>query len=329
MKTNPTQPDISVVIPTYNRKAMLKEALASVAAQTFNGTVEIIVIDDNSQDGTPHMLRTQYPEVRLIACTENRGPSSARNRGIAAAKGDYIAFLDSDDLWEPDYLKTQLETLGQQPDNPQDTPLDKKHFVVSDLWLWETERDVRHHRPQGMHSDYGSPLHHLLAAGSFIHTPSAAVFPRTAFQQVGMFNETLRFGEDTDLYIRLLMQGYAPRFTRETLVIRRKHGQGQAIETKNMDLRIENRIATLEKYYPLIGQQPLGCSQAEITAQIYAQFATQCYRSHNFFKWITLLKAYADHTSWRSVVPRLKHDFGFTARKISGRLQQWRATEPA
>ncbi|MEM9808922.1 MAG: glycosyltransferase [Cyanobacteria bacterium P01_D01_bin.56] len=318
-ETSP-KPDISVVIPTYNRIAMLREALASALRQTFEGAIEIIVIDDNSQDGTPEIIRDQYPGIYLIACTENKGPSAARNRGIAAAQGDYIAFLDSDDLWEPDYLKTQWETLRQR---------DANHFVVSDLWLWETERNVRHHRPQGMHSDYSSPLHHLLAAGSFIHTPSVAVFPRTAFQQVGMFNENLRFGEDTDLYIRLLMQGYEPIFTQETLAIRRKHGQGQAIETKNMDLRIENRITTLRKYYPLIGKQILGFSLDEITAQIYAQFATLCYRSQHFFKWMTLLKASTNHTSWWSLMPRLKHDLGFTARKISGLLQRWRATEPA
>lgn len=313
-------PNVSVVIPTYNRIAMLREALASVLQQNFEGQLEIIVVDDHSQDGTPDIIRGQYPGVRLIVCPENKGPSSARNRGIAAANGDYVAFLDSDDFWEADYLTTQVAALRSHTEN---------HFAVSDLWLWETEHDRLHHRPQGMHSDYRSPLHHLLAAGSFIHTPSAAVFPRTAFDRAGKFDQALRFGEDTDLYIRLLMQGYQPLFTQKTLVTRRKHGQGQAIEAKNMDLRIKNRIATLRRYYPMVGQQTLGLSLDEITAQIYAQFATQCYRSQHFIKWMTLLKASTRHTSWWSIGPRLKHDFGFTARKISGLLQKWRVTEPA
>lgn len=310
--------DVSVVIPTYNRIAMLKEALRSIFEQTYEGSVEIIVIDDNSQDGTPKIIREQYPEIYLIACSQNGGPSAARNKGIKAAQGRYIAFLDSDDLWEPDYLKTQIDTLETA---------ESGCFSVSDIWLWDTVTDRRYHRPQGLHSDYTSLLHHLLAAGSFIHAPSAAVFPRKAFEQVGVFNESLRFGEDTDLYIRLLLQGYQPIFTQKTLVIRRKHNQGQAIEAKNIDLRIQNRINTLNKYYPLIDTQQIAPSQAELSAQIYTQFATQCYRSQNFIKWMTLLKASTQYTSWWAILPRLSHDFGFTTRKISGVLQKWRMTE--
>ena len=309
--------DVSVVIPTYNRIAMLKEALKSISEQTYAGSVEIIVIDDNSQDGTPQIIREQYPDIHLIACSENGGPSAARNKGIRAAQGRYVAFLDSDDLWEPDYLKTQIDALlaSSNPDR----------FSVSDIWLWDTVTDRRYHRPQGLHSDYTSLLHHLLVAGSFIHTPSAAVFPREAFEQVGVFDESLRFGEDTDLYMRLLLQGYQPIFTQETLVIRRKHNQGQAIEAKNIDLRIQNRIDALNKYYP--DTQQISLSQAELSAQIYTQFATQCYRSQNFIKWMTLLKASTQYTSWWAILPRLSHDFGFTTRKISGVLQKWRMTE--
>ncbi|NEP63683.1 MAG: glycosyltransferase [Symploca sp. SIO2G7] len=309
-------PNVSVVIPTYNRITMLKEALRSVLAQTFEGTIEIIVIDDNSQDGTPQTIQEQYPQIRLITCTKNGGPSAARNKGIKAAQGSYIAFLDSDDLWEPDYLKTQINALAQN---------NRIYFAVSDLWLWETEQNRRFHRPQGMHPDYTSLLHHLLAAGSFIHTPSAAVFPRWVFEQVGGFDQSLRFGEDTDLYIRLLLKGYRPIFTQKILVIRRKHSQGQAIEAKNLDLRIQNRLDTLKKYYPSAPHMEF--SQDELSAQIYTQFATQCYRSQRFIKWMTLLKASTRHTPWWTILPRLKHDFGFTTRKIIGRLQTWRITE--
>ncbi|MEM1239887.1 MAG: glycosyltransferase [Cyanobacteria bacterium P01_H01_bin.26] len=319
--TTAPAPDVSVIIPTYNRIAMLKEALASVLEQTFGGTVEIIVVDDNSQDGTPSIIREQYPDIYLIACSKNGGPSAARNKGICAAQGRYIAFLDSDDLWEADYLKTQVDTLNNQV-SPEPT-----HFSVSDVWLWETDRNVRLHRPQGKHPDYTSLLHHLLAAGSFIHTPSAVVVHRQAFDQVGLFNESLRFAEDTDLYIRLLMAGYQPVFTRKTLTIRRKHSQGQAIEPKNIDLRIQSRIGTLKKYYPLIANGEIEPSLKDISAQIYAQFATQCYRSQHFLKWIALLMASRQYASWQTVMLRVRHDFGFTARKISGFLQKWRTTE--
>lgn len=313
-------PDVSVIIPTYNRIAMLKEALTSVFEQTFEGTVEIIVVDDNSQDGTPQIIQEQYPDIHLIPCSENRGPAAARNKGIKTAQGRYIAFLDSDDLWEKEYLQTQINTLTSQANT--------LYFSVSDICLWDTQRNLRCYRPQELHPDYSSFLHHLLAAGSFIHTPSAAVFPCQVFEQIDLFNESLRFGEDTDLYIRLMMNHYEPIFTHKTLVIRRKHNQGQAIEAKNIDLRIQNRINALKKYYPLIGEKTLGISLEEIHGQIYTQFATQCYRSQHFLKWITLLKASTQYTSWRAVLPRLKHDLSFTTRKISGFLQKWRAMKP-
>ena len=320
--TSETLPEVSIVIPTYNRISMLKEAIAAVLNQTFAGNTEIIVIDDNSTDGTPKIIQEQYPDIYLIPCSENHGPAAARNKGIKAAKGRYIAFLDSDDLWEPDYLQTQIDTLTKQS-------ITQKYFSVSDVWLWKTEKDIRIHCKQGKHPDFSSFLHHLLAAGSFIHTPSAAVFPRQAFERQDLFNESLRFAEDTDLYIRLIIDGYQPIFTRKPLVTRRKHGQGQAIEFKNMDRRIQNRINILQKYYSAIRRDQIDISPEEIRAQIYSQFATQCYRSQHFLKWALLLKTSAQYTSWQSVWPRVKHDVGFTTRRVSSFLQKWGAIKSA
>ncbi|ESA37697.1 glycosyl transferase [Leptolyngbya sp. Heron Island J] len=316
--TDQILPDVSVVIPTYNRISMLKEAIATVLNQTFAGNTEIIVIDDNSKDGTPKTIQEQYPDIYLIACSENHGPAAARNQGIRAAKGRYIAFLDSDDLWESDYLQTQIDALDQQ------SATQANCFSVSDVWLWKTEKDIRIHCKQGKHPDFSSFLHHLLAAGSFIHTPSAAVFPRQAFDRQDLFNESLRFAEDTDLYIRLIIDGYQPIFTRKPLVTRRKHGQGQAIEFKNIDRRIQNRINILQQYYPAIKGDQIDISLEEIRAQIYSQFATQCYRSQHFLKWASLLQTSADYTSWQAVWPRIKHDIGFTTRRLSSFLQKWR-----
>ncbi len=316
-------PDVSIVIPTYNRISMLKQAIGTVLNQTFNGNIEIIVIDDNSKDGTPKTIQKQYPDIYLIACSENRGPAAARNQGIRAAQGHYIAFLDSDDLWEPDYLQTQIDALDNQSATPS------KRFSVSDVWLWKTEKDIRIHCKQGKHQDFSSFLHHLLAAGSFIHTPSAAVFPRQAFDRQDLFNESLRFAEDTDLYIRLIIDGYQPIFTRKSLVTRRKHGQGQAIEFKNIDRRIQNRISILQKYYPAIKRDQTDISSEEIKAQIYSQFATQCYRSQHFLKWASLLQTSAQYTSWLAVWLRIKHDVGFTTRRVSSFLQKWGAVKSA
>ena len=90
---------------------MLEEALASVFKQEFDGTVEVIVVDNNSQDSTPEVVGQKYPDVHLISLKKNVGAYVSRNRALLEAKGKYIAFLDSDDIWKTNYLKTQIAAL--------------------------------------------------------------------------------------------------------------------------------------------------------------------------------------------------------------------------
>lgn len=101
---------ISVVIPAYNAKSTIADAIDSVTAQTTQA-VEIIVVDDGSQDGTADFVANRYPDVH-IERAPNGGPSRARNLGIATASGDWIAFLDADDRWHPEKLTTQLRLCG-------------------------------------------------------------------------------------------------------------------------------------------------------------------------------------------------------------------------
>ena len=101
---------VSVIIPTYNRKGMLLEALESAKAQTYD-QVEIIVVDDGSTDGTFESLQND-PHIQLVR-QENSGPSAARNHGLRLAHGEYLAFLDSDDLWEPEFLEAGVAGLKQ------------------------------------------------------------------------------------------------------------------------------------------------------------------------------------------------------------------------
>ena len=98
-------PAVSVIIPTHNRRAMLREALASVIAQR-GASFEVIVVDDGSTDGTWDDLSAGAENIRTVR-TARRGPAAARNHGIALARGDLIAFLDSDDLWMPEKLARQ------------------------------------------------------------------------------------------------------------------------------------------------------------------------------------------------------------------------------
>ena len=105
---------ISVIIPTFNRLNYLERAIKSVLNQTIK-VDEIIVVDDGSNDGTSEFIRSKYPNLKYIF-QSNRGVSAARNVGIAAAKSNWIAFLDSDDEWMPTKLEQQEKSIIDNPD---------------------------------------------------------------------------------------------------------------------------------------------------------------------------------------------------------------------
>ncbi len=181
-------PLVSVIIPTYNRAALVAEALASVKAQTFRD-FEIVVVDDGGTDGTWEVL-SDCGEIRARRHPHRRGVSAARNTGINAARGQWLAFLDSDDLWLPDKLARQMAYLTTRPS----------------LCLCQTDetwvrRGVR----------VNKPLRHRKVAGRIflpslercMISPSAVMVHRRLFQDHGAFDETLPAAEDYDLWLRL------------------------------------------------------------------------------------------------------------------------------
>jgi len=103
---------ISVVIPAYNAEDTVSDAIESVFGQTYT-VLEVIVVDDGSADGTANLVSSRFPNVRLLRVA-NGGPSEARNRGIALAKGNWIAFLDADDRWHPAKLEMQMAVVNQE-----------------------------------------------------------------------------------------------------------------------------------------------------------------------------------------------------------------------
>ncbi|WAL59165.1 glycosyltransferase family 2 protein [Thermocoleostomius sinensis] len=280
--------DVAVVIPTHNRRLMLEEALNSVLAQSFDGTIRIIVVDDCSQDDTADVIRQRYPQVNLIPLPHNVGAYAARNRAIELTNSRYVAFLDSDDLWEPDYLTIQIDALAGHD----------RSFCVSDVVIWRVDtkqKEVNQQQPNVQR--YGSAFHHLLVGGSFICTPSSVVFPSTLFMEVGQFNESLRIAGDTDFYLRCFLAGYAPIYTKQSLVIWREHGN-QLTHRKNDGLRMQERLIRAQEYYPLIAKQEAIVSLQQIQAEIYLTFAGKHCANHAFGQWLRLALQSARYFSW-------------------------------
>lgn len=198
--------DVSVIIPTYNRAATLVRSLTSVINQSLPPR-EIILVDDGSTDRSEFLVRQQFPQVRYLK-QPNLGVSRARNCGIAAAKGEWIAFLDSDDEWLPSKLAAQRAALRREPFS--------RICHTDEIWL----RSGKHLNPMKKHQKRGGRIfQHCLPL--CVISPSAVMVHRSVFQRVGAFDESLPVCEDYDLWLRICAL-YPVLYVPERLLI--KHG---------------------------------------------------------------------------------------------------------
>ncbi len=183
---------VSTVIPTYDRKADVVLAVASALAQT-HAAQEVLVVDDGSRDGTAEALRARYGDRVTIVRTERLGVSGARNRGMAEARGDVIAFLDSDDEWEPEKLAKQVAWLEARP---------AFGMVITDVAQMDRDRKTFHvfHRRDHVPVD-GDVLVHLLTQPAL--APSSALLRRRVYDEVGGFDTSLPTAEDIDFHLRV------------------------------------------------------------------------------------------------------------------------------
>jgi glycosyltransferase involved in cell wall biosynthesis len=182
-------PLVSAIIPTFNRAQPLIRAVASVLAQSWSN-LEIIVVDDGSTDHSAELLHKRFgSRIRILQLPRNRGVSYARNRGLELSRGSFIAFLDSDDLWQPLKTERQLAFMQAKPD-----------ILISqtdEIWIRNGKRvnPCKHHqKPSGSIFAECLPL--------CVVSPSAVMMRRRFFAQIGYFDETLPACEDYDLWLR-------------------------------------------------------------------------------------------------------------------------------
>ncbi len=179
---------ISVIIPTFNRIETLPRALDSILSQTRLAD-EVIVVDDGSMDGSSTLIERQYPKCRLLKQVNN-GVSSARNLGISAATGDWIALLDSDDAWHPEKLEKQMDALIQSPG--------LRICHTEEIWI----RNGKRVNAMKKHAKSGGRIFQRCLPLCVI-SPSAVMLHRSLFDDYGLFDETLPACEDYDLWLRL------------------------------------------------------------------------------------------------------------------------------
>jgi GT2 family glycosyltransferase len=179
---------VSVIIPTHDRAALVVRALRSVAAQTY-ADCEIVVVDDGSTDDTEAAVRATGIRLRYLR-QAHAGVSAARNRGVATAHGDWIAFLDSDDAWSPEKLARQMAFVHAKGA--------VEACQTEEIWIRDGVRvnpGTRHRKPSG---DIFAPSLDLCLV-----SPSAVMLRRATFERLGGFDEGLPACEDYDLWLRL------------------------------------------------------------------------------------------------------------------------------
>jgi glycosyltransferase involved in cell wall biosynthesis len=195
-------PPVSVIIPVFNGAAYLADAVSSVRTQGC-ADLELILVDDGSTDGTADVIRRLPQDGLRWVRQDNGGPARARNRGLRMAGGGIVAFLDADDLWPAGRLRRQLALL--------------EHDASLDIVLGRTQCVQQT-------ADAGGRLVLRESGPSFVLlSPTAAVFRRRAFARVGEFDEALRYGEDTDWFMRARERSIPLVVERDLALLYRRH----------------------------------------------------------------------------------------------------------
>jgi GT2 family glycosyltransferase len=222
-------PLVSVIIPTYNRAAMIQEALDSVLAQSYSD-FEVIVVDDGSTDGTAAAL-ARYGDTLRVLSQARRGVAAARNSGVRIAKGKYVAFLDSDDLWLANKLEIQTAFMAQNPWI--------EICQTEEIWIRGGVRVNPKKRQQKPSGDiFRRSLELCLVS------PSAVMMSRKLFSEMGGFDDSFWVCEDYDLWLRIAVDYRVPLISTAAVVKRGGHADQLSRSQWGMD---RFRVVSLRK----------------------------------------------------------------------------------
>lgn len=288
---NTNRPLVSVVIASFNMGQYINQAVDSILAQSWR-PLDIIVVDDGSTDDTP-IVMDQYTNNPLITYirTPNQGQPKAKNTGIRAAKGEFIAFCDADDFWEPNKLDVQMPLFN----NPR---IGVVYSEVSNI----DEHDKRYELPTAFELHEGNVTQHLLMR-NFIPF-GTAVIRRACIEKNGMFDEQFRMGIDWDLWLRYSLD-WEFTYTRErTYIYRVWSGQ----MSTNYRGRYEHAIRILNNFIKNHGEKLCPKQLRRAWADIYINQANAIARHedkpseviHGYIKGLMISPSYLH--GWKSLV---------------------------
>lgn len=232
-------PSVSVVVPTFNRRELVGEAIESVLAQSFRD-FELIVVDDGSTDGTQEVLRERFGDDRRLRLfsQDNAGSAAARNFGVLQAEGTWVAYLDSDDVWLPGHLESQLACAASHPE---------ADLVICDARYeggWKRDGSTVFER-----NSWRTPNSIDAMCNGAWALPSCMLLRANVAKQLP-WDGTFKFAEDTAFLFQFNEHGYACVENRDVLTIYRKH-DGLGGEQQKVDARdkiLLDHLALLEAF---------------------------------------------------------------------------------
>jgi glycosyltransferase involved in cell wall biosynthesis len=213
---------VSVILPVHNGEQYLREAVECVLRQAYR-PLEIIIVDDGSTDGTAEVARAFGSQVRFLR-QDNAGPAAARNLGIRAAGGEFVAFIDADDVWPDDKLRLQMLCFAEHPST------EVVQGLIRRVWL----------PPAVPPRNVGTTMD----AAFFYTNLGSMIMRRSVFGKVGYFDESLAFHEDSDLWLRARERGVEIRLQRRLGLLYRIHGRNL---TTGADVRTTGFLSIIRR----------------------------------------------------------------------------------
>lgn len=274
-------PSISVVIPCYNAERYIAAAIESVLAQNWP-ELEIIVVDDGSKDASSEIVRQRFPDVKLIS-QANQGVAVARNTGIAASQGDWIAFLDADDLWLPGKLQAQWRSL-------ESTPSVRLGYTAWQTWVSSepapTPSFIAELNSRAQNSNqWDGPsgwIYPQLLLDCSVWT-STVLVQRSLLQEIGVFDPALRIGEDYDLWLRASRITAITRLKLPTALYRQHPSSiTQTVPTKNYQGEVLMRAIAQWGYASPDGRQAVRNEVNRTLAKSWSDFSGAHLDAKNF-----------------------------------------------
>jgi glycosyltransferase involved in cell wall biosynthesis len=262
MTSSSPSPCVSIILPVYNSAKLLPAALESAFAQTFQD-FEIIAVNDGSTDDTAQVLKQYEPRIRIMH-QANAGASSARNAAIRVAQGEFIAFLDADDIWEPQKLALQVEAMRADA---------KLGVCYTECLYFDEEKSWLANF--GRHPQMSGMIFDAILADHFISMSSVLVRKR-CLDEVGLFDESLIGSEDYNVYLRLAKK-YPYHFVNQPLVRLRCHDGNLS---GNLPQMCRDEIANLDKIAAMFPDMAI--PKRRLSAQLLYRFGQYHFDAHDF-----------------------------------------------